>query len=158
MTLKGKVECGEFSVSSQGILERLDSREVVVGDGGFLFTLEKRGFVKAGLWTPEAVVEHPSAGECPHHPEVCLQVTVSSTTSERKSRNNSKYFLRTAFLAKLPRGEGYGSVWTETQGKLSFHPPPFPPLSQFLCLFLSLPRSFHPSLSLCLSLSTLIFS
>ncbi|ERE81707.1 betaine--homocysteine S-methyltransferase 1 [Cricetulus griseus] len=47
--------------AKKGILERLDSREVVVGDGGFLFTLEKRGFVKAGLWTPEAVVEHPSA-------------------------------------------------------------------------------------------------
>ncbi|CAH6787528.1 Bhmt2 [Phodopus roborovskii] len=44
-----------------GILDRLDSGEVVVGDGGFLFSLEKRGFVKAGLWTPEAVVEHPSA-------------------------------------------------------------------------------------------------
>uniref|UniRef100_A0A4X1T3B6 Betaine--homocysteine S-methyltransferase 2 n=1 Tax=Sus scrofa TaxID=9823 RepID=A0A4X1T3B6_PIG len=35
--------------------------EVVVGDGGFLLTLEKRGYVKAGLWTPEAVVEHPNA-------------------------------------------------------------------------------------------------
>lgn len=47
--------------AKKGILERLDSGEVVVGDSGFLFTLEKRGFVKAGLWTPEAVVEHPSA-------------------------------------------------------------------------------------------------
>ncbi|TEA37552.1 hypothetical protein DBR06_SOUSAS27610009, partial [Sousa chinensis] len=45
----------------QGILERLDSGEVVVGDGSFLITLEKRGYVKAGLWTSEAVVEHPSA-------------------------------------------------------------------------------------------------
>ncbi|XP_032752777.1 S-methylmethionine--homocysteine S-methyltransferase BHMT2 isoform X1 [Rattus rattus] len=45
----------------KGILERLNSGEVVVGDGGFLFSLEKRGFVKAGLWTPEAVVEYPSA-------------------------------------------------------------------------------------------------
>lgn len=43
-------------------MERLDSGEVVVGDGGFLLTLEKRGYVKAGLWTPEAVVEHPNAG------------------------------------------------------------------------------------------------
>lgn len=59
----------------QGILERLDSGEVVVGDGGFLFTLEKRGFVKAGLWTPEAVVEHPSAGKCPKQRGVCVQVT-----------------------------------------------------------------------------------
>nr|AAG41357.1 betaine-homocysteine methyltransferase 2 [Mus musculus] len=47
--------------AKKGVLERLDSGEVVVGDSGFLFTLEKGGFVKAGLWTPEAVVEHPSA-------------------------------------------------------------------------------------------------
>ncbi|XP_012520031.1 PREDICTED: S-methylmethionine--homocysteine S-methyltransferase BHMT2 [Propithecus coquereli] len=47
--------------AKKGILERLDSGEVVIGDGSFLITLEKRGYVKAGLWTPEAVVEHPSA-------------------------------------------------------------------------------------------------
>ncbi|XP_049622507.1 S-methylmethionine--homocysteine S-methyltransferase BHMT2 [Suncus etruscus] len=49
------------SRAKKGILERLDGGEVVVGDGGFLLCLEKRGYVKAGLWTPEAVVEHPEA-------------------------------------------------------------------------------------------------
>ncbi|XP_072593036.1 S-methylmethionine--homocysteine S-methyltransferase BHMT2 isoform X5 [Vulpes vulpes] len=47
--------------AKKGILERLDSGEVVVGDGSFLITLEKRGYVKAGLWTPEAIVDHPDA-------------------------------------------------------------------------------------------------
>lgn len=47
---------------SQGLLERLDAGEVVIGDGGFVFALEKRGYVKAGPWTPEAAVEHPEAG------------------------------------------------------------------------------------------------
>jgi len=42
-------------------MERLDAGEVVIGDGGFVFALEKRGYVKAGPWTPEAVVEHPEA-------------------------------------------------------------------------------------------------
>lgn len=46
----------------QGILERLDAGEVVIGDGGFVFALEKRGYVKAGPWTPEAAAEHPEAG------------------------------------------------------------------------------------------------
>lgn len=55
----------------QGILERLDGGEVVVGDGSFLITLEKRGYVKAGPWTPEVVVEHPDAGQC-QHPWECL--------------------------------------------------------------------------------------
>uniref|UniRef100_A0A2I3HAC5 Betaine--homocysteine S-methyltransferase 2 n=1 Tax=Nomascus leucogenys TaxID=61853 RepID=A0A2I3HAC5_NOMLE len=52
---------GCFFSLLQGILERLESGEVVIGDGSFLITLEKRGYVKAGLWTPEAVIEHPDA-------------------------------------------------------------------------------------------------
>ncbi|TRY65178.1 hypothetical protein DNTS_009418 [Danionella cerebrum] len=47
----------------RGILERLAGGEVVIGDGGFVFALEKRGYVKAGPWTPEAAAEHPEAGE-----------------------------------------------------------------------------------------------
>lgn len=46
----------------QGILERLNAGEVVVGDGGYVLQLERRGYVKAGHWTPEAAVEHPEAG------------------------------------------------------------------------------------------------
>jgi len=34
---------------------------VVIGDGGFVFALEKRGYVKAGPWTPEAAKENPEA-------------------------------------------------------------------------------------------------
>jgi len=45
----------------KGLLERLNNDEIVVGDGGFVFALEKRGYVKAGPWTPEAVIEHPEA-------------------------------------------------------------------------------------------------
>jgi len=45
----------------RGLLERLDAGEIVIGDGGFVFALEKRGYVKAGPWTPEATVEHPEA-------------------------------------------------------------------------------------------------
>lgn len=51
-------------LETQGILERLNAGEVVIGDGGFVFALEKRGYVKAGPWTPEAAVEHPEAGWC----------------------------------------------------------------------------------------------
>ncbi|KAH7966741.1 hypothetical protein HPB49_019183 [Dermacentor silvarum] len=43
-----------------GLLERLD-KGVVIGDGGFVFALEKRGYVQAGPWTPEASIEHPEA-------------------------------------------------------------------------------------------------
>lgn len=53
----------KFLLQKRGILERLNAGEIVIGDGGFVFQLEKRGYVKAGPWTPEASVEHPEAGE-----------------------------------------------------------------------------------------------
>ena len=45
---------------TRGILERL-SDGVVLGDGGYLLELEKRGYVQAGPFTPEVVIEHPDA-------------------------------------------------------------------------------------------------
>lgn len=42
------------------ILERLKEGPVL-GDGGYLLELERRGYVKAGPFTPEVAVEHPEA-------------------------------------------------------------------------------------------------
>ena len=47
-------------MTKKGLLERL-AEGPVIGDGGFIFSLEKRGYVKAGPWTPEGVMEHPEA-------------------------------------------------------------------------------------------------
>ncbi len=44
------------------ILEKL-KKGIILGDGGYLFALEKRGYVKAGPFTPEAVVKHPGVLE-----------------------------------------------------------------------------------------------
>jgi len=52
-------------MAPKGILELLKERPVV-GDGGFVLTLERRGYVMAGPYTPEAVVEHPDAVEQLH--------------------------------------------------------------------------------------------
>ena len=46
----------------KGLLERL-AEGPVIGDGGFVFAMEKRGYVKAGPWTPEVVMENPEAGK-----------------------------------------------------------------------------------------------
>jgi betaine-homocysteine S-methyltransferase len=43
-----------------GILERL-ARGPVLGDGGYLLELEKRGYVQAGPFTPEVSLTHPEA-------------------------------------------------------------------------------------------------
>jgi betaine-homocysteine S-methyltransferase len=44
----------------RGILERL-AEGVVLGDGGYLLELEKRGYVQAGPFTPEVSITHPEA-------------------------------------------------------------------------------------------------
>lgn len=44
----------------KGILERL-AEGVVLGDGGYLLELEKRGYVQAGPFTPEVSLTHPHA-------------------------------------------------------------------------------------------------
>ena len=44
----------------KGILERL-AEGPVLGDGGYLLELERRGYVKAGPFTPEVAVEAPAA-------------------------------------------------------------------------------------------------
>jgi betaine-homocysteine S-methyltransferase len=43
-----------------GLLERLE-RGIVLGDGGYLLELEKRGYVQAGPFTPEVSLTNPEA-------------------------------------------------------------------------------------------------
>ena len=49
-------------MTKKGLLERL-AEGPVIGDGGFVFAMEKRGYVKAGPWTPECVMSEPEAGK-----------------------------------------------------------------------------------------------
>ena len=51
---------GREDVVGKGILERL-AEGPVLGDGGYLLELEKRGYVQAGPFTPEVVIDHPDA-------------------------------------------------------------------------------------------------
>src|SRR5271169_4734184 len=47
-------------MTKKGILERLKEGPVL-GDGGYLLELEKRGWVRAGPFTPEVALAHPEA-------------------------------------------------------------------------------------------------
>src|SRR5829696_8862508 len=47
-------------IMKRDILTRLAAGPVL-GDGGYLLELEKRGYVQAGPFTPEVVIEHPDA-------------------------------------------------------------------------------------------------
>jgi len=47
-------------MAKKGVLERL-KEGVVLGDGGYLLELEKRGWVRPGPFTPEVAITHPEA-------------------------------------------------------------------------------------------------
>src|SRR3984893_672252 len=47
-------------MKKKGLLERLEEGPVL-GDGGYLLELEKRGWVRAGPFTPEVALTHPDA-------------------------------------------------------------------------------------------------
>src|SRR4051794_10784939 len=51
---------GEYMAHKKGILEKLKEGPVL-GDGGYLLELEKRGWVRAGPFTPEVALTHPEA-------------------------------------------------------------------------------------------------
>ncbi|XP_067885564.1 betaine--homocysteine S-methyltransferase 1 [Heterodontus francisci] len=85
----------EKNAAKRGLLERLSAGEVIIGDGGFVFTLEKRGYVKAGPWTPEATVEHPEAVRQVHREFLRAGSTVMQTftfyASDDKLQNRGNY-------------------------------------------------------------------
>ncbi|XP_041042322.1 betaine--homocysteine S-methyltransferase 1 [Carcharodon carcharias] len=87
-------EDGKTAVK-RGLLERLSSGEIIIGDGGFVFALEKRGYVKAGPWTPEATIEHPEAVRQLHREFLRAGSTVMQTftfyASEDKLENRGNY-------------------------------------------------------------------
>src|SRR5436309_9300131 len=63
---------------SKSILERL-AVGPVLGDGGYLLELEKRGYVQAGPFTPEVVLDHPDALEELHREFLRAGVDVLQT-------------------------------------------------------------------------------
>merc|ERR1719265_787622 len=83
-----------FSNPREDILTRLEKRPVI-GDGGFVFALEKRGYVMAGPWTPEATVENPAAVLQLHKEfvragsDVCQTFTFYASDDKLNNRGNS---------------------------------------------------------------------
>jgi betaine-homocysteine S-methyltransferase len=51
---------GQQGTRGPGLLDRLDAGHVVCAEG-YLFELERRGYVQAGAYVPEVVLEHPEA-------------------------------------------------------------------------------------------------
>jgi len=51
---------------SKGLLERLRDNEYVICAEGYLFEFERRGYLQAGAFVPEVVIEHPDLVEKLH--------------------------------------------------------------------------------------------
>jgi betaine-homocysteine S-methyltransferase len=45
-------------MAGAGLLERLEQGHVICAEG-YLFELERRGYIQAGAFVPEAVLDHP---------------------------------------------------------------------------------------------------
>merc|ERR1719443_1871589 len=68
--------------SKRDIIGEMKSGRPIIGDGGFVFELEKRGFVQAGPWTPEAM--WMMRQRCSHRQQiVAYQLRNSLTTAKR---------------------------------------------------------------------------
>ena len=63
--IRNLISLAKNTMPKKGLLERL-AEGPVIGDGGFIFCLEKRGYVKAGPWTPEVLMENPEVVEGLH--------------------------------------------------------------------------------------------
>ena len=50
-------------MQKRGLLERLDAGEPVLHASGYLFEMERRGYLEAGGYVPEVVLEHPEVVE-----------------------------------------------------------------------------------------------
>ena len=47
----------------KGLIERIDAGEAVIHASGYLFEMERRGYLQAGGYVPEVVLEHPEVVE-----------------------------------------------------------------------------------------------
>ena len=50
-------------IKRKGLLERIDAGEPVLHASGYLFEMERRGYLQAGGYVPEVVLEHPEVVE-----------------------------------------------------------------------------------------------
>jgi len=86
--------CISQGATKKDLITRLNEGPVL-GDGGFVFALEKRGYVKAGPWTPEATVENPEAVKQLHREFARAGADVMQTftfyASEDKLDNRGNY-------------------------------------------------------------------
>src|ERR1700744_2948391 len=88
--------------SKKGILERL-GEGVVIGAEGYVFELERRGYIKAGPYVPEVVLDFPDAVRELHREFMRAGSDVVEALTYYANRNKLKDVGRENDLEKLNR-------------------------------------------------------
>ncbi|MEK7571295.1 MAG: homocysteine S-methyltransferase family protein [Patescibacteria group bacterium] len=92
----------QIKVNKVGILERLE-KDIVLGAEGYVFELEKRGYIKAGPYIPEVVLDFPEAVTELHREFYRAGSEVMVALTYYASRNQLQTLGRENELEKLNR-------------------------------------------------------
>ncbi|KAI8489374.1 hypothetical protein Bbelb_328170 [Branchiostoma belcheri] len=85
------------------LLERLQADETVICAGGYLLELERRGYLQAGTFVPEVVLEHPEKVEALHREFVHAGSDVVLALTHYLHREKLRIIGREADLERLNR-------------------------------------------------------
>lgn len=91
------------SRTTRGLLERIDAGETVVVAEGYLFEFERRGYLKAGPYVPEIVLEHPELVRAMHREFVHCGSDVVLAFTYYGHREKLRLVGREADLEKMNR-------------------------------------------------------
>jgi betaine-homocysteine S-methyltransferase len=88
---------------TKGLLERLDEGPVICAEG-YLFEFERRGYLQAGAFVPEIVVEHPDLVEGLHREFVHAGSDIVEAFTYYGHREKLRIIDKEALLEPLNRG------------------------------------------------------
>jgi len=88
---------------TKGLRERLAAGEFIIAAEGYLFEFERRGYLKAGAFVPEVVVEHPDLVKAVHEEYVHAGSDVVEAFTYYGHRSKLRVVGREAELEKFNR-------------------------------------------------------
>src|SRR5256885_9387870 len=97
-----KTRTSKTAAKPAGLLERLAAGPVICA-GGYLFEFERRGYLQAGAYVPEVVLQHPQLVEGLHRHFVHPRSHVVEAFTYYAHRPKPKNVVREKALPKIHR-------------------------------------------------------
>ena len=88
------------NVSFLGFRDRLKDGDIIIGAEGYLFEFERRGYLKAGAFVPEVVIEHPELVKAVHEEYVHAGSDVVEAFTVSIGANISRKCVTLLFVVK----------------------------------------------------------